>query len=299
MRRRDLTSWRHLAKLADTAESPSGFGPVQSGDSGAAAARAMVRGTWPAIAHNAAAIAWRHWQPEHVHRLRVALRRMRTALRLARECAMTLNPSWEISLAQAFRLLGASRDRDALLAWLPPALHAAGLEMPALPAGDAPASPQSVVRQAAFRSTLLDLHRFSQGDNNATSVPNFAAEAEQYLKRLHERTQRDAGRFAALSTAKQHVVRKRIKRLRYAAEYCAGLAPQKQVLQFLKSVQAAQEALGLLQDTQVALAALAPLAAHDEQAARAVAWLSVQGRQAVQRCARALRRVGAPPALDR
>lgn len=283
--------------LAAGGDGKSGFGPVRAGDRGAAAVRAMVRDTWPAIVHNAAAIASRRWQPEHVHRLRVALRRMRTALRLARECAVTMNPTWESSLAQAFRQLGASRDRDALLAWLPPALRSAGLEIPVLPAGDAPASPQSIVREAALRSTLLDLHVFSQGDGDAAGAPSFAVEAERYLKRLHERTQRDARRFAALSTARQHVVRKRVKRLRYAAEYCANLAPQKRQLRFLKSVQAAQEALGLLQDTQVALAVLAPLAAHDARTARAMAWLSAQARQAVQRCATALRRVGAPPAL--
>lgn len=65
------------------------------------------------ILPNAADLARGSTGPEHVHQLRVGLRRLRTVLREMVELNADLDRGWEPPVADVFRALGAQRDRDA------------------------------------------------------------------------------------------------------------------------------------------------------------------------------------------
>src|SRR5438128_10717635 len=98
--------------------------------------------------------------------------------------------------------------------------------MPALPAPPAVRAPAAVASDPALHGALLSLLQFAlartRGDAHAG---DFARRAGHTIKRLHTRIARDARHFAALSPARQHALRKRVKRLRYAVEYCAERMP--------------------------------------------------------------------------
>jgi CHAD domain-containing protein len=105
-----------------------------------------------------------------------------------------------------------------------------------------------------------------------------AAPAETYaartLERLHKKVQRAGADLAELAPAELHAVRKRTKKLRYAAEFFAPLFAHKKVKRFIEKLEELQEALGTVNDGHVAADLTAQLGQGTQ---RAFAAGAVQG----------------------
>lgn len=111
---------------------------------------------------NAAELAGGTGQPEHLHQLRVALRRLRSVLRVFAGWGgdAAAAQALEAGLREPFALLGAARDADVLALLWRPQLEAAGappLQWTARQraADRQPADPGAVVRGPAFSTALL------------------------------------------------------------------------------------------------------------------------------------------------
>lgn len=111
------------------------------------------------------------------------------------------------------------------------------------------------------------------------------------LQGLLRQIRRDAARFDRLDDAARHRLRRRIKRLRYAADAVASLWPAKKVDDTLRALARAQEPLGAYNDTVVALALMRDLAAQDGRAWFAVGWLTARREALAAPCAKALTRL--------
>lgn len=250
---------------------------------GDAALRAIVGNCLQQILGNASEVAHGPYEPEHIHQLRVGLRRLRSVLRELAALSPAVDPAWATALEALFRQLGAARDRDALAQRLLPALRAAGADGLTLPpADDAPPPPQLLAAPATTRLWLALL-----GFVSGAAAPGepFAPQAAARLARLHRAVRRDAARFVQLDDEHRHRLRKRLKRLRYLCEFAAPCFPAKAVRAYLKRVAPAQEALGEFNDVCVARALLQPAAATGEaQAAFALGWLAHEHADAVRRC---------------
>jgi inorganic triphosphatase YgiF len=295
-----------LARGRAAADATHAIAPVlDAADTPDAALRAMVRACLAQVLPNASAVAAGVHEAEHVHQLRVGLRRLRTALRDFGDAAADLDPGWEPALAQVFARLGAARDRDALAASLLPALAAAGAPLVDLPPASAAEEPGQPLREPAWTRLLLALIGFANGGEPppapaaepAWSLPPQAREgdlrgwARQRLKRAHRRAVANAASFATLPEADQHRVRKRVKRLRYSVEFLCALYPAKAVARYLKLLRPAQEALGEYNDVLVAQAAFAELGDSDARAWFALGWLSARRAECLAACTRALERL--------
>jgi inorganic triphosphatase YgiF len=256
-----------------------------------AARRAVLAECLQQIAANASQVASGDFGDEHVHQLRVGLRRLRTALRLF-ATGGEAEPLGEAAAA-LFRALGAARDRAAveapLRARLAEALAATGLRLvpPALPAAEA-AAPDAVVRAEPAQRLLLDLI-----EATLPVAPDLAAEppAEflpRRLSRWHRAVVRDAQRFAALDDESRHRLRKRVKRLRYGVEFARGLFGAKKVARYLRALAAVQERLGELNDATVALDSLRQADGGDPAVAFALGWLAARREALVAGCGPAL-----------
>ena len=268
-------------------------------DLGASAARRTVlRECLQQVSVNASQVASGDFGDEHVHQLRVGLRRLRTALRLfgvAGESAALAEAS-----ATLFRALGTARDLAAVAAPLHEQLvqemAAAGLTLaaPALPLGEA-ADPAESVRAAASQALLLDLIAATlPGDEPLAEAP--AAEAlRRRLKRWHRGVARDAANFAALDDEGRHRLRKHVKRLRYAVEFTQSLHGAKKVARYLRALSALQERLGVLNDVMVAIDAFRGPAALDPAAGFALGWLAARRQTLVAGCRPALERFARTP----
>jgi triphosphatase len=266
----------------------------------AQALAAVARSCNEQIAGNASQIAAGDHGPEHVHQLRVGLRRLRSALRLFGPkggAAAPFGATLPESAAQVFRAFGAARDSDVLAGSIGPALRAA-LGAFAWPAGPEPAArpepavaAHDIARGAAMQGLLLDLLQLgiAPAQGAAPAEEPLRRQLTRRLRRWHRWAADEVARFTELDTAARHVLRKRIKRLRYAVEFSAGLFDAHAVRRYLKALRALQERLGEINDLAMAQASLAHGPIDDPRRAFALGWLLARHEAQI---------VAAAPALE-
>lgn len=270
---------RGAASVAPVHAEPVALKDRQSPD---AALRQMVAACLAHLLPNAAEIAGGAAQPEHLHQARVALRRLRTALRIFGDWSPAADAAWTPALATLFGQLGAARDRDALEADLLPALRAAGAPLAELPAeAGTDSGVAETLRSPATTQLWLALIAFANGAPAEGEKPagDVRALAARRLKRLQRQLAKDAKAYAGLEDEQRHRARRRLKRLRYAIEFTASLFRAKKVRRYLEELKPAQDALGEYNDLVVAEQAFGQLVREQPQAWFALGWLAAQRAQ--------------------
>lgn len=101
----------------------------------------------------------------------------------------------------------------------------------------------------------------------------------------------DGAHFETLAPDQQHRVRKRLKRLRYLAEFVGPLFGRKAARRYADGLARAQDALGLYQDGVVAIAQYRQAPPQDARAWFAVGWLEARQPRAARACGKALSRL--------
>lgn len=213
--------------------------------------------------------------PEPVHQMRVATRRLRSALAVFRRAV----PSPDLTALAAptkdlATRLGAARDWDVFLGGTGAAIARAFADDPRLRALLRAAHRARTAAYTAlfaelaapgFRTLTLALAAAPLrpwDDTPALHEPTGPFAAESLARRL--RHVRHAGRgIADLPVAGLHELRKDCKRLRYTAEMFAPLFPEHAVRRFTRRLAALQEELGLLNDGAAVAGLLAQLGRHE------------------------------------
>ncbi|SFN03574.1 CYTH and CHAD domain-containing protein [Variovorax sp. OV329] len=260
--------------------------------------RAVVAACLAQILPNASEIASGNEAPELIHQLRVGIRRLRSALRELDAVAPGRfdTAAWEPVLVSAFRGLGAQRDRDVLEARMQPQLQALGAPLAELPPAEHTAqlpTAGELVRDAAFQQLLVTLIGFSAPPEVATAVTREEAAAVrkavgERLDKLHRQLRKAGKNFEGLATDEQHRARKRLKRLRYLAEFVAPLYGKDKAQRYIEQLLPAQDALGDYNDDVVATEAFREATEKDPRAWFAVGWLSAQTPRQARSCGEAL-----------
>ncbi|ADU40112.1 CYTH and CHAD domain-containing protein [Variovorax paradoxus] len=306
------------AVKAETPRFPEGKDTLD----GRAIQQAIVASCLAQMLPNASEIAAGSTDEEQIHQLRIGIRRLRTALRelagLDAGSGLFDAAGWEPPLVEAFRALGDLRDREQVVKLAQPQLREAGApEFDPLAGGgdDAAADVRSsgdVVRAPAFQSVLVSLIGFTaaappveiapKAEDAATpptptsmSLNDARRLLRKRLQHLHKQAVRDGKRFESLDTESQHRVRKRLKRLRYLAEFVAPLfdaegksTSSSAAEHYLKHLRPAQDALGEFNDEAVALALYREATARDGRAWFAVGWFSARHAVHAKACRKAL-----------
>ena len=248
---------------------------------------AVVQTCLGQILPNASELASGSQHPDHVHQLRVGIRRLRTAMQELASLTHAIDPAWEDALVHAFRALGAHRDHSHLALVFQPQLLAAG--GPEMDFNDTQGKPQDAgetVRAPDFQATLLGLLGFVQRE--ASDVPDTPRALKKAvaarLDKLHRRALRDGKKFLALSEVDQHGVRKRLKRLRYLIELSAPLFAARKVKPMTAALKPVQEALGLYNDELMALHAWHAMAPDEPNAWFGIGWLTARKPHNAKRC---------------
>jgi triphosphatase len=253
---------------------------------------------------------------EHVHQLRVGIRRLRSALRSFRGWVPAPPVELVDSLRSLFATLGMARDSDVLQSGVMSELARAGAPPLKLPPGPSGPDPVELVRapdaQGTFlawitwRSTLtLPLAEPRANDDQSELVESAAPQADspgagagledtepqplvsdnprtfrrnvgRRLRRLHARIVADGNTFDTLDEAALHALRKRIKRQRYAVEFFAPLLRRREVERYLGALAAIQDQMGVLNDLFVARARYQTFDTTDPAAWFALGWLAAR-----------------------
>jgi triphosphatase len=232
---------------------------------------------------NASQVATGEYSAEHVHQLRVGLRRFRSAL------ALFSGAVEEEALREAasalFRTLGAARDQVVIEGEFAPELQAAmasagiATQGTARTVASSQVSPADALRQTASQMFLLDLlaalhtaHLVSTNPEVARDLP-LRDQLMQPLKHWHWQVVADVKRFEQLDDLSRHQLRKRAKRLRYAVEFCQTLFQGRAVRRYLRVLKALQERLGAITDVVMAIESFSPHRDQDPRAMFALGWL--------------------------
>jgi triphosphatase len=262
-----------------------------------AALRSMVGMCLAQVLPNAADVAAGVGTAEHLHQLRVGLRRMRCALRVFGDWSTATDAAWSSALADLFARLGAARDADVLAESVLPELRRAAAPFAELPSGARDDNPADALRSVACNELLLELIVFAHGTAAPRGKRGEAAKsqivglARTRIRRMQRQLQRDAAAFTTLDATLRHRARKRLKRLRHSVEFVASLFSSSAVKRCLDRVRPAQEILGRYNDLTVAEQAFRAQLERDPRAWYAVGWLAAQRAQWVPTAAKALSRL--------
>ncbi len=190
-----------------------------------------------------------HYTPEALHQARVAIRRMRSALKLFSPVLQALDVTrFQNELRWLAATLGEARDLDVLAA----RIGDARIEGPR---AAAQGRALQWLASARVRMLLLDLVEWlALGAGLGAKADRLAAPfAATRLRKLRKRISKGGKPMARLSDEARHKVRKEAKRLRYGAEFFTGVFDDKKKRRrrrkiFLGRLESMQDVLGTLND---------------------------------------------------
>jgi inorganic triphosphatase YgiF len=209
--------------------------------------------------------------PEFVHQARVALRRLRTGLRLFRaHLPRRFVAHWAAEWKTLAGQLGDARNWDVFVterlpAWQPEAVPGAAMapaEQALLDwvrdqrqaahqrAADALGGCEHALRMLAFTRAVLALQARGEVPQ---SLPDWARDT---LRQRHMALQAEARRARRLGPEGRHELRIVLKKLRYAQEFLASVLPPRRLERSTEALADAQELLGQLNDLSTAQALL-------------------------------------------
>ena len=221
----------------------------------------------------------RHWlanhapvleddDPEGVHQLRVALRRLRSALSVFKAILPAEDAAWINTEARwLIQSLGPARDWDVFLTELMPPLQAARPDSGDLAALTAAAEDarklgyeraRTALRSGRYTAFVLDLERWTEaggwhdGDANGRFEEPLTDYACRLLRKRHKRVLKEGRDFEQLSDEERHDLRITLKKLRYTCEFFASLYPKRKTQPYLRALKSLQDELGHLNDVVVA-----------------------------------------------
>lgn len=229
--------------------------------------------------------------PEYLHQMRVAIRRLRTAIRLF--SAHLDNEKMNAIVAELRWLgeqLGTTRDLDVFLDETLPPVTAAWPTNPGLAQirervaawrDGATAASRTAVQSARYQCLLLDLGAWLVAMSREAPTPSEATDAVKLievaraaLKRHRKQLIRRAHHLMELSPEERHRVRISGKRLRYAGEFFSPLFSAKRSASYIQELANLQAILGALNDAATTKTILAQVADQENNPALAIvqAW---------------------------
>ncbi len=187
---------------------------------------------------NASSIARQQYSSEHIHQARVAIRRLRSALKSFAAWSDDIQPHWKAELTTIFQALGGTRDIDALNEDLLPQLIEAGYPLDYLPPStEAITDVCALFRQPETTQLWLELILFTEQELDSPSKTKLKKHALKVIQSLHHKICAHAEHFSQLEDEEKHRVRKQVKQLRYSIEFVASLLDAKALKTYLKKTQ--------------------------------------------------------------
>jgi len=194
---------------------------------------------------------------EFVHQARVALRRLRSAIKLF---APALPPDFVAAYGQTWQTLasalGDARNWDVFLSETLPPIQAAFPDTPDLRRlrnegrRRAKGARQAITRLLAVREyprLLVEFTAAIYALNDVLPMP-LQTFAQGRIKAHTKRARKLAQNHATLSAEERHRMRICFKKLRYSLEFFATLLPQKRLAAYLAALSQLQDELGLIND---------------------------------------------------
>lgn len=235
--------------------------------------------------------------PEHVHQLRVGIRRLRSCWSLYRELTPLPPATWREDVKAHFSALGTTRDDDVLRESLMPVLNAAGQPPVQFTRHHDDQSAMHLAASGVFQAWLIELLAWAVQGHPVQTPSVFVEDPTHHsvnlklilkkkLFKWHQRVLGDGLKFDALEIEAKHDLRKRAKRLRYGLQFSEALLPPAKLKNYRKQLSRIQDILGEMNDLYVAREKFESIRKDQPPAWFAVGWiasrLDVLGKDAKQ-----------------
>jgi triphosphatase len=251
---------------------------VRRGMHAQAAARAIVAAALEQLQGNEEGLLATD-DPEFVHQARVAMRRMRSALRMfAKPIGRKRADAWRRRLGRVTRSLGVARDWDVFMTQTLPALPAPAdvVDRARRNQKRARDAARRSIRSRGYAAAILELSRWLAAEPAAHGGKKLDRFAARLLAKRHARLVEDLKGLPRASMQQRHRTRIDAKRLRYVVEGLAPALDRREAKRYARLLSQLQDALGRANDAVTGrrlLAKLKPAAnltafAHDWLAAR-------------------------------
>jgi inorganic triphosphatase YgiF len=196
---------------------------------------------------------------EGVHQMRVALRRLRSAMRLF---SAAVEPATELmaELVWISDKLGSARDIDVFLTQtLVPLLqqfdHHPGLLTLRCRAMTAQCvayiAVRSAIRSQRYQRLLLSMGAWLENMQDDPKARSITEIAEGMLQKQYKQLQKHGKLLSEMNTEQRHQTRIAGKKLRYAAEFFVSLYSPRRTEPFLQKLADLQDVLGMLNDITI------------------------------------------------
>ncbi|HRB57128.1 MAG TPA: CHAD domain-containing protein, partial [Acinetobacter johnsonii] len=137
---------------------------------------------------NASSIARQQYSSEHIHQARVAIRRLRSALKSFAAWSDAIQPHWKAELTTIFQALGGTRDTDALNEDLLPQLIEAGYLLDHLaPSTEAITDVCAIFQRPETTQLWLELILFTEQELDSPSKSKLKKHALKVIQALHHK----------------------------------------------------------------------------------------------------------------
>jgi len=208
--------------------------------------------------------------PEYLHQMRVALRRLHSALGVFKKALAenTLAPI-ESELKTLRSALGPARDWDVFVTEFFPSLERALPEsgqwvemrrIAALRRGARNRVARNAIASEHYSGFMLGLCAWVSGERwherpDQTRLQQLVQPLSDFapvvFERYHRKLRRRGRNLETLSSAERHALRIAVKKQRYACEFFSGLYPRKRTKRYLRALTALQQCLGTLNDLNI------------------------------------------------
>lgn len=223
--------------------------------------------------------------PEHVHQLRVGIRRLRSCWSLYKNLAPLPPEPWRQAVKEHFSALGTARDDDVMRDTLMPVLNAAGQPPIEFKRQSDDDSSKLLTRSVAFQSWLIELLAWAvrghpvqtpseSTENVPKKSPNVKAILKKKLFKWHQKVLSDGLKFESLEIEAKHDLRKSAKRLRYGLQFSESLLPADKLKNYRKQLSKIQDILGEMNDLYVAREKFEDIREDQPPAWFAVGWIA-------------------------
>lgn len=209
---------------------------------------------------------------EYLHQLRIALRRLRTGVLLAKSLGLE-SPHWDQPLRELLHTLNPARDWDVFLqGTLSQTLAALGGSPGNAPVQDttfalmrdaaahARQRAQAMLLKPIFTRLVLDIDRSLQVKPSSVKIGDAKAWAEKVLEKRWQKLRKRCHGFTRLDASERHLARIDAKKMRYTAEAFAPLYG-KRAHHFITALSALQDELGRENDMRIGVQLLGALPA--------------------------------------
>lgn len=240
--------------------------PSLDKNSGAITALKIIAGECITHLENNRDIVLKEADIEGVHQMRVALRRLRSAFSLFKECISSKESRLILNEVKWLaNKLGNVRDLDVLITDTIPLVsdysnnhngililseQARQARRVAIKDLQETIMSQRYHRLLLTLSSWLESERWMELHKNADNF-NLLKFSKKVFNKFHKRLMKGQLRFQGMRPEERHKVRITAKKLRYAMEFFYNLYPSKEIAKFIKKLAKLQDGLGQMNDISV------------------------------------------------